>query len=787
MESSSTTTTTTAGDRKLWKTSRERERLKARYEIKTRISTSFSSLSIHNPNNESNTDDFGGNNSSDHVRQNINNNHNENAERLLPFFRAIENGKCSAFGIRKLAHLPQQSCLDALHSPSLFDRTRIMEVCVSRFGPSFAKNVLQYLDSFVSHNEKQGVGAVDGVSMVTYAALLGQYQVLGAILLGGANPVHPPYFHANDRVNITKNEKENAYEQYRTVSGRVLTRFFDSFPLTFKLGITRRIVEMRVLGFLHVQKQKQMEEPKLCKEEKRQDSDNGSFSKITSCMIQCEKCQSQIHKIHSPLLNWGGKCSHSICEYCCWEDVMTHIDARDSILCPICQAERPVEKLPLPSNKKKKKNSSSFNEDGNSIEDEEENMKYSNIENHSNTYNTPKERKQQSLHKFHQLPPTSADLKQNYPQNKRKCPKNQIHYSWSASVQLSLGRSQEVRRDKFFTFVEANSLPHVRGCLIAGVDVDQVNAEYHQTNLYIACWMGHTNIVKLLLDFGADYNILANGGLSCFHVAQENGYDEIVSLLRQAGATLSCSESEFKEKKNAISSLSIPLRDRFDKTLGITSSTPQTTILIDKESLHPGAGSCYIDNALSDCHIQNLIDLWSALPVEKGRIKSKDKEQRCSVRSYLCDAEGYLCHLLATPISSNDCGVTSEVKRNNSNDDTCSQLKAIVLSHLRFLHYAHSGSSLPPHVDLNRYDKRYKKRSTHTFILYLSDCTSGGETILLEDVAGEGRNNILAKVQPKKGRLLLFPHMCPHEGAVVDHVPKLLLRGEVMFVDHQSI
>jgi hypothetical protein len=37
----------------------------------------------------------------------------------------------------------------------------------------------------------------------------------------------------------------------------------------------------------------------------------------------------------------------------------------------------------------------------------------------------------------------------------------------------------------------------------------------------------------------------------------------------------------------------------------------------------------------------------------------------------------------------------------------------------------------------------------------------------------------LAKVTPKRGRLLLFPHNCPHKGNAVVDVPKLLLRGEI--------
>ena len=75
--------------------------------------------------------------------------------------------------------------------------------------------------------------------------------------------------------------------------------------------------------------------------------------------------------------------------------------------------------------------------------------------------------------------------------------------------------------------------------------------------------------------------------------------------------------------------------------------------------------------------------------------------------------------------------------------------------------------------------------STHTFILYLSDCTSGGETCLLHSLPGRHFKltpevNMLAEIKPKLGRLLVFPHICPHSGVTVTEVPKLLLRGEMI-------
>merc|ERR1712039_770381 len=100
------------------------------------------------------------------------------------------------------------------------------------------------------------------------------------------------------------------------------------------------------------------------------------------------------------------------------------------------------------------------------------------------------------------------------------------------------------------------------------------------------------------------------------------------------------------------------------------------------------------------------------------------------------------------------------------------------MPHMRFLHGAEVGGGLPAHIDLARTD-RDGQRSTHTFILYIPDCTDGGETVLLENMEeGFGEEAVLAEVSPRRGRLLLFPHQCPHLARPVVEVPKILLRGE---------
>ena len=106
--------------------------------------------------------------------------------------------------------------------------------------------------------------------------------------------------------------------------------------------------------------------------------------------------------------------------------------------------------------------------------------------------------------------------------------------------------------------------------------------------------------------------------------------------------------------------------------------------------------------------------------------------------------------------------------------------QVVVFPHMRFLMYKEKGTILAPHVDLCRIDHSSGRRSTHTFIAYLTNNDDSGQTTLLGDVSGEGRLKRMARVTPRRGRLLVFPHVCPHEGNLVDQVPKIILRGEVM-------
>ncbi|CAJ1967336.1 unnamed protein product [Cylindrotheca closterium] len=100
-----------------------------------------------------------------------------------------------------------------------------------------------------------------------------------------------------------------------------------------------------------------------------------------------------------------------------------------------------------------------------------------------------------------------------------------------------------------------------------------------------------------------------------------------------------------------------------------------------------------------------------------------------------------------------------------------------VFQYQRFLEYRKEGASLDPHTDGTKICDNTNYKSTHTLLLYLSDCKEGGETLILNQCSWDA--TVLYPTKPQRGRILLFPHACPHAGNVVKDVPKICLRAEV--------
>jgi hypothetical protein len=357
---------------------------------------------------------------------------------------------------------------------------------------------------------------------------------------------------------------------------------------------------------------------------------------------------------------------------------------------------------------------------------------------------TPSTRRQRSLDKYLALPLGADELKKSSRKKPKSNEKNIMCSSWSQAVLPSLGSTRDVRRDKFLVHVEKGAYHYVKGCLETGIDIHQRN-EYGQTALFVAAWRGHVHLVRLLLDYGSDPYQNANGGLTVLGGAKANTHTEIINLLDPfADATVAGT-----------------LRPLLCQERSLSSPTTIMT-LIDPAVDHPGAGSYLIDNAVSSETLDAVLELWKDLPFEQN---PKKKKAPCSVRSYFCDTERWISSTLLKCLVDTLQWQPGEVS---------------VLPHMRFLHYSEEGAVLPPHVDLCRVDASSGERSTHSFLFYLTDCERGGSTTLLKALIGKGPDNVFARVAPKRGRLLLFPHNCPHEGEEVVDAPKILIRGEAI-------
>ncbi|KAG7349420.1 ankyrin domain containing protein [Nitzschia inconspicua] len=589
---------------------------------------------------------------------------------------------------------------------------QLVQLFLSWFGHEKADILWKYLERLYTF------------TFYEFATWCGKFSIVSVLLHGGINPCIRSG-HAMD-FKYESDYCANTHELYK-LGQQVLRRFFDRFPLRLSTYIVTRVVEMR---------QSAATVPS---------STIATIDSISNRCFACPCCDQTVPLFYRLRFL---SCQHEFCEPCFWKDMLQTIDrpdkqaAPDVLSCIQCGAfVGTVEMLP-----------------------DTEKKRWQDL--------TPNERRLESLHRLHLLPATQQTLKSFKGKKKRASEQDHIAPNWQQAILPSLGSTQDVRMDKFFGSVEMNAIQYVSACLQAGVNVDWVN-EYGQTALYIAVWRGYMDMIELLLEFGSDTTIVANGGSTVFTVAEATGNTDILNLL--------CDHA--KENNQAIKVLEHSSKDVMIKTVELgkrSNDSSRLTILIPEETNHPGAGSFMIDDAVSFELNQELLKLFESLPVDQNQ-KQKKNVYLCSERSYFCDAEGWVRESLEDSIRTTIHSLGGNL-----------QLAARVYPHMRFLNYTKVGTILAPHIDLCRVDpfgssssgqrdpvQHASQRSTHTFILYLTDCNVGGETCLLGDVMGEGRSLVLAKVAPRRGRLLLFPHAAPHEGLGVVDLPKILLRGEV--------
>jgi prolyl 4-hydroxylase len=98
----------------------------------------------------------------------------------------------------------------------------------------------------------------------------------------------------------------------------------------------------------------------------------------------------------------------------------------------------------------------------------------------------------------------------------------------------------------------------------------------------------------------------------------------------------------------------------------------------------------------------------------------------------------------------------------------------------RFYRYG-QGQTFKPHRDGSYMRMKSWEESQLTFMIYLNDGMTGGETRFFADLEQVVQQRPYLSVQPREGMALAFLHSIWHEGAVVHSGKKYVLRTDVMY------
>lgn len=678
------------------------------------------------------------------------------------------------------------------------------------------------------------------LTILEYASLLGRHDIVSMLLLGGVDPTFLPSSGDGDEDNgneegggsrivssSTKEATRSVLARLHNVplgkhNGRAglddheedgAAEGSSVIPLSMWAYMVRAVIDMRMNGILDAGSNQQEEGDLLCK--------NGYY---------CNLCNTH-HRNIPPLLKFGPPCYHNYCESCMWKHLVKHVPQctnlkRKVVTCPVCEEE--FRGMNILCNDEEQRHNAGVRTEKivalNEILPEEKkddgdnllSIKELSLQDEEQSCQRHCQREQQlmrcnkSLSKFLKLPATCTELKQLSNKAKKTIKKRRdyAHGTWEDALHATMStmQSQSVRSDRFFKAV-LSSPQRVAAYLEAGVNVNMQNM-YGQTCLYLACWKGSVSGVRSLLDYGANVDIAANGGSTCYSIANKCRRIEVMHLLEENARRIMHDSPSPTSRGTDLPTMDL-------SSLSITNGKCHVSILIDPAEDHPGAGACIVDDALSDEQLQRLEDLWKSLPVSEAPSEEAINEKNIVVSStntaiqlgnsesgigdnnksayrpsryYYCDAEEWVQTMLAGCVDAARMALLATMKTTcsealNCTDTTSNGVRrplppTSIFQHIRFLNYERPGGILPPHVDLCRVDSASGFRSTHTFILYLTDCgQQGGGTALLQQLNDP---KVISVVQPKRGRALIFPHMCPHSGLEVVRAPKLLLRGEII-------
>ena len=96
----------------------------------------------------------------------------------------------------------------------------------------------------------------------------------------------------------------------------------------------------------------------------------------------------------------------------------------------------------------------------------------------------------------------------------------------------------------FFERVRAGDLSAVRLFIAAGMDITKVRDKFYRTAVMYAAEDGHVEVVRLLLEHGADINAPSKYGSTAWNFAAWGGHVEVVRLLLEHGADINAQNDD---------------------------------------------------------------------------------------------------------------------------------------------------------------------------------------------------------------------------------------------------
>ncbi len=268
---------------------------------------------------------------------------------------------------------------------------------------------------------------------------------------------------------------------------------------------------------------------------------------------ECAACHKSPVDCASGMNLWDGPCKHFLCDHCTWTALHTSCSLmNDSPKCPVCNGTW-ASASTLSPEESYLMSIASARPDGNAVT-----ITAAEI--------TPTILKARSKLRFQALSPDQIVSSHNMSVSERDTVTNEgggghsgegvesdhmeengrLHkggkpkFEACPLIQLKrryIGSSQSKRTQEWISAATKGDCLRMVCLLMAGVDVDVAN-EYGQTALFIACWSGHLDAVRLLLHAAnSDPSICDNAGVSVYGIASFFQHADICALLDKCSSS----------------------------------------------------------------------------------------------------------------------------------------------------------------------------------------------------------------------------------------------------------